>query len=112
MRGAKVWEKPKEEHIPPPPVSAARLSWILLLAFLGGVILNVMPCVLPVLSIKLLGLLQHSGQTRGTIVRHALASAGGILASFLALAIAAAAARNTGHAIGCGIQVQEPLFLC
>src|SRR5258706_7650799 len=70
-----------------------------------------MPCVLPTLSIKLLGLLQHSGQSRNTVVRHTLASAAGILASFIALALAAIAARSTGHAIGWGIQFQEPLFV-
>jgi len=84
---------------------------LLLFAFLGGLLLNVMPCVLPVLSIKLLGLLQHSGQARATIVRNALASAAGIIGSFMALALAAIAARNTGHAIGWGIQFQEPVFV-
>src|SRR5205807_757378 len=85
--------------------------WILVLAFFGGVILNVMPCVLPVLSIKLLGLLQHGGQARAKIIRNAIASAAGIIASFMALAFAAIVARRAGMAVGWGIQFQEPVFL-
>jgi thiol:disulfide interchange protein len=89
----------------------ASLGWILILAFIGGIILNVMPCVLPVLSIKLLGLLQHAGQHRTKIVANAFASAGGIIASFLALAVAAILARRAGIAVGWGIQFQQPVFL-
>lgn len=95
------------------PVSVASgltLS-ILLLAFLGGVILNVMPCVLPVLSIKLIGLLQHGGQSRGIVTRDALASAAGILVSFLILALAAIGARHAGQSVGWGIQFQNPFFI-
>jgi len=84
---------------------------ILLLAFVGGILLNVMPCVLPVLSIKLLGLLQQGGQSRFRIARDALASAAGILVSFLALAGAAVIAKAAGKAVGWGIQFQEPLLL-
>src|SRR5438105_1048448 len=58
------------------------LLGILFVAFIGGLILNIMPCVLPVLSIKLTGLLQHSGQSHATVVKGALASAAGILVSF------------------------------
>src|SRR5882724_3306998 len=87
------------------------LLGILLVAFIGGLILNIMPCVLPVLSIKLTGLLQHSGQSHATVVKGALASAAGILVSFQGLAIAAILARQAGHAIGWGIQFQNPTFV-
>jgi suppressor for copper-sensitivity B len=87
------------------------IVWVLILALLGGLILNIMPCVLPVLSIKLFGLLEHSGQSRGAIVRDALSSAAGIVVSFLGLAMAAILAKGAGQAVGWGIQFQEPRFV-
>lgn len=80
-------------------------------ALLGGFILNLMPCVLPVLSLKVLGLIGHAGGEKQTIRRGFLASAAGIVCSFLALAIAAVAVRAAGAAVGWGIQFQQPLFL-
>jgi thiol:disulfide interchange protein len=70
-----------------------------------------MPCVLPILSIKLFGLLKQGGQSREVIVRNSLASAAGILFSFSGLALAAIAARRAGQAIGWGIQFQNPYFI-
>lgn len=58
----------------------------LLLAFLGGLILNVMPCVLPVLSLKVFSLLKHSGQSRAQALLHGGAYTAGVVVSFLALA--------------------------
>ncbi len=81
------------------------------LALLGGLVLNLMPCVLPVLSLKLLGALRHAGAARGAIRRGFLASAAGILASFLVLAAGAIALKQAGMAAGWGIQFQQPLFL-
>jgi thiol:disulfide interchange protein len=101
---------PGESQAPAASGSASLLG-ILLVAFLGGILLNVMPCVLPVLSIKLLGLLQHGGQSRLIIARDALASAAGILISFFAMGLAAIIAKGAGHAVGWGIQFQQPLFV-
>ena len=84
---------------------------ILGLAFLGGLILNLMPCVLPVLSIKLLSVVGHGGGDRGAVRAGFLASAAGILVSFLVLATAAVALSSAGRAVGWGIQFQEPVFL-
>lgn len=95
-----------------PPSAIGAGFWVmLLLALLGGVILNAMPCVLPVLSIKLLGLIQHSGQQRRTVVHGALASAAGIEVSFLALGGVAVALKSAGHAVGWGTQFQNPYFV-
>ncbi|HVO32341.1 MAG TPA: protein-disulfide reductase DsbD domain-containing protein [Elusimicrobiota bacterium] len=91
-----------------PPQS---LPWILVLGFLGGLILNVMPCVLPVLSIKLFGLLQSHGRSRAAVAVNALASAAGIVVSFLAFALIAILLRRGGHAVGWGIQFQQPVFV-
>ena len=83
----------------------------LLAALLGGLILNLMPCVLPVLSIKLLGVIGHGGGARSTTRRAFLASSAGILVSFAVLATAAVAVRAAGVTVGWGMQFQEPLFL-
>ncbi|MCB2102675.1 MAG: copper-binding protein, partial [Rhodobacterales bacterium] len=84
---------------------------ILALAVLGGLILNLMPCVLPVLSIKVLGVMGHGGGDRGRVRLSFLASAAGILVSFLALAGTLIALKAGGMAVGWGIQFQHPWFL-
>ncbi len=83
----------------------------LLTALFGGFILNLMPCVLPVLSIKLLGVVGHGGAGRTETRRAFLASSAGILASFAVLASAAVAVKAAGMTVGWGMQFQEPLFL-
>ena len=87
------------------------LLLILGFALLGGLILNLMPCVLPVLSIKLLSAVSHGGQDRAVVRRGFLASSAGILCSFLLLAAGAVALKEAGLAAGWGIQFQQPLFL-
>lgn len=86
--------------------------WSMLgIAVLGGLILNLMPCVLPVLSIKVLGALSHGGGHLGHIRAAFIASALGIVVSFLALAAVAIAVKAAGAAVGWGIQFQQPWFL-
>src|SRR5690606_7267738 len=82
----------------------------LLLALGGGLILNLMPCVLPVLSLKALSLAQ-SGAGRGAARRHALAYTAGVLLSMLALGALVLALRHAGLALGWGFQLQQPLVL-
>ncbi len=89
----------------------APLLGILALALLGGLILNLMPCVLPVLSIKLLGVIGHGGGERRRVRLGFLSSAAGILFSFLVLATAAVAVRGAGVSVGWGVQFQQPAFL-
>jgi suppressor for copper-sensitivity B len=93
-----------------PAVDSTFLS-ILLLAVLGGFILNFMPCVLPVLSIKLLGAIGKSGQDKATVRAGFLASAAGIVFSFLLLAGFLIALKAGGMVVGWGIQFQQPVFL-
>jgi thiol:disulfide interchange protein len=104
------------ESAPPPRAAAARppaggLAATLLLAVLGGLILNAMPCVLPVLSLKIFGLVRSAGHGRAEVVRGTLATSAGILASFWALALAAIAAHSAGAAVGWGVQFQHPGFV-
>jgi len=97
-----------------PPPSAAEngsLAVILILALIGGLILNLMPCVLPVLSIKLLGVVGHGGGEARMVRMSFLASSAGILAAFLVLAGALAALKAGGALVGWGIQFQQPWFL-
>lgn len=84
---------------------------ILGLAVLGGLILNLMPCVLPVLSIKLLSVIKHSDSDPRTVRLSFLASAAGILTAFLILAGVLAGLKTGGALVGWGIQFQQPLFL-
>jgi thiol:disulfide interchange protein/DsbC/DsbD-like thiol-disulfide interchange protein len=81
----------------------------LLFALLGGLILNIMPCVFPILSMKALGLAQH-GATAG-MRRHALAYTGGVLATFAAVGLVLVALKGMGAELGWGFQLQEPVFV-
>ncbi|MEM1222959.1 MAG: protein-disulfide reductase DsbD domain-containing protein [Verrucomicrobiota bacterium] len=83
----------------------------LALAFLGGLILNVMPCVLPVLSLKVFSLLKHTGQSRKESILHGGAYSVGVIASFLILAAALLGLRALGEQIGWGFQLQSPGFI-
>ncbi|MFM2128463.1 MAG: hypothetical protein RL477_9, partial [Pseudomonadota bacterium] len=86
------------------------LPWILAVALLGGLVLNLMPCVLPVLSLKLLAVVGHGGE-RAEVRRGFLATAAGIVFSFWLLAAGALGLRSAGLAVGWGIQFQSPVFL-
>ncbi len=94
-----------------PAAGSAGIGVVVLLALLGGLILNAMPCVLPVLSLKVFGLVRSAGQGRREVVTGGLATAAGILVSFWALAAVAIAARAAGSAAGWGTQFQRPGFV-
>ena len=84
---------------------------VLGLALLGGLILNLMPCVLPVLSLKLLALAGYAGAARRAARLGLLATAAGVIVSFGLLAAALILLKAAGSAIGWGIQFQQPWFL-
>ena len=86
------------------------LMMILLFALTGGMILNLMPCVFPVLSIKALSFTM-SHQTQSQKQSHGLAYTAGVISSFLAIAIVMLTLRAAGEAIGWGFQLQSPLFV-
>ncbi len=86
------------------------LIHFLLIAFVGGLILNVMPCVLPVLSIKLLSILKKPKE-RGLIRKSFVITSTGIVSSFMLLALIFIILRLIGINIGWGMQFQQPLFL-
>lgn len=107
--------------VPAAPAEAARaskpakaeggLAGKLLLAFAGGLILNVMPCVFPVLGIKILGVVNQSGEDHRRIVLHGLAYTLGVLICFWVLAGVILALRSGGAQIGWGAQLQSPIFV-
>ena len=94
----------------PPQQGNRGLLGSLLLALLGGLILNLMPCVLPVLSLKALSLAQ-GGHSRERARRQALAYTAGVILSFAALGALALALRKAGLALGWGFQLQQPLVV-
>jgi suppressor for copper-sensitivity B len=108
--GARSFEAAAVPTETPAPSELARLLPMLLTALIGGLILNFMPCVLPVLSLKLMAVVRHRNNAEA-LRRGFLASAAGILLAFLGLAGAMIGLRSAGVAVGWGLQFQEPLFL-
>ncbi len=84
---------------------------ILIWAFVGGILLNIMPCVLPVISIKLMHFVQLQGISRGLLARHGLIYSLGVLISFWVLSGAIYVLQSFGHVVGWGFQLQEPVFV-
>ena len=80
-------------------------------ALLGGLILNLMPCVLPVLSLKLMSLVKYGKAPPATVRANFLATAAGIIFSLLLLASGLIALKSAGLAVGWGIQFQQPVFI-
>jgi thiol:disulfide interchange protein DsbD len=94
----------------PSASGVASLALAAAFAFIGGLILNLMPCVLPVLSIKILGFAAHGGD-RGRLRAHGLLYGAGVVASFLAFAGVLAMLQAAGSELGWGFQLQSPVFV-
>ena len=92
-------------------VIAPSLWMMLLYAFIGGLILNVMPCVLPVIALKILGFVGQARDQPGQVRKLGLIYALGVLVSFLALAGLVIAVKAAGHKAGWGMQFGNPQFL-
>lgn len=91
--------------------AATSLAGTLFLALIGGLILNLMPCVFPVLGIKILGFVNQAGHERGKVIAHGLVFTLGVLLSFWSLAAVLAVLRAGGAELGWGFQLQEPAFV-
>lgn len=86
--------------------------WLLLLnGFLGGLLLNLMPCVLPVISLKIFGFMQQAGQSRQRIFRLGLAFCAGVFAFFLALAVLVLGLAAFNKTLGWGAHFSNPIVL-
>jgi len=105
-----VSDSPPGDIAPSSPGGSESLALILVFALLGGLILNLMPCVFPVLSIKVLSLSQgHLSVHRRHV--HGLAYSAGVVTSFIAVALVLIALRAGGQALGWGFQLQSPGFI-
>ncbi|MSU24350.1 MAG: hypothetical protein EXS32_11070 [Opitutus sp.] len=96
---------------PAPAAATTSLLGTLLLALVGGLILNLMPCVFPVLGIKILGFVNQSGHDKKKVIAHGLVFALGVLLSFWTLAGVLAVLRAGGSQLGWGFQLQSPAFV-
>jgi len=93
-----------------PPASSVPIVIALALAFAGGLLLNLMPCVFPVLSLKVLGFAQHAAD-RKQLAAGGLAYSAGVVLSFVGLAGLLLALRAGGDQLGWGFQLQSPVFI-
>jgi len=91
--------------------ASIELLTAILFAALGGMILNLMPCVFPVLSMKAMALIRHAEKDRRTVRRHGLAYTAGVLVCFAVLALVLIALKAGGAATGWGFQLQSPVFV-
>lgn len=98
------------ERTRPPGATSIGLLAALGLALLGGVLLNLMPCVLPILSLKVLGIAK-SGGSRAAARSHALWYTAGVLVAFAGVGLLVIALRAAGQAMGWGFQLQQPWFV-
>ncbi len=91
--------------------SLRELARFLIFGFIGGFILNLMPCVLPVISLKIFGFVQQAGQSRGRIFRSGLAFVAGIFVWFLGLALLLVAIKSAGGEPVWALQFTNPYFV-
>ena len=93
------------------PSGMSKVVWTALVAVLGGLILNVMPCVLPVLAIKVSSLVTSGGKDRVQVRTGLLATTFGVMLFMWLLAAVLMTLKSAGVSVGWGIQFQNPLFL-
>jgi len=91
--------------------SGMSLWQAILFALIGGLILNLMPCVFPVISLKVLSFVSMGGDDHVKIRNHALSFVGGVMSTFLSIATALIIIRSTGSMIGWGYQLQSPVVV-
>jgi len=82
----------------------------ILLAMLGGLLLNIMPCVLPVLFIKVFDIMRRSGENKRSMLKWGIATASGVFFSFAIIALAIFVLRLNGNIVGWGFQFQHPAY--
>lgn len=103
-------------NAPPQAIAFSKFLPILWGMFIGGLILNLMPCVFPVIGLKIMGFVQQAGENRRSIALHGVTFALGVLASFgvlsgILFAVRAAAQKTGSDSIGWGYQLQNPMVV-
>ena len=107
-----AWQITSAPPVSGPSPPAHGIFMFLLFGFLGGLILNLMPCVLPVISLKIFGFVQQAGQSRQKIFRSGIAFTFGIFAWFIALAVLLIALKGAGRDVTWGgFQFTNPYFV-
>ena len=107
-----AWQTPASTTASANSAPARGIFTFLFFGFLGGIILNLMPCVLPVISLKIFGFIQHAGQSRQKILRSGIAFAAGIFAWFIGLALLLIALKAAGRDVTWGgLQFTNPYFV-
>jgi len=109
--GGSSGSQPSTLNSQPTAAQPVSLLGTLFLAFVGGLILNLMPCVFPVLGIKIMGFVNQSGHAKAKVVQHGVVFALGVLVSFWTLAGVLLALRSGGAQLGWGFQLQSPAFV-
>ena len=83
----------------------------IIFAFIGGIILNLMPCVFPIISLKILSFVSMGGSSKNKIRTHSLLFCFGVILSFLVIALSLLALKSAGSSVGWGFQLQSPLIV-
>jgi len=108
-------DHPIEEGVTLAPITATKfeggLALALVFAFVGGMILNLMPCVLPIISLKIMSFVKIAGQSRSLVFKHGLSFSLGVILSFWCLAGMMLLLQAYGQSVGWGFQLQEPIFV-
>jgi thiol:disulfide interchange protein len=106
-----AWNAPEIAPAASANSASPGLVTLFFFGFIGGAILNLMPCVLPVISLKIFGFIQQAGQSRRKIFRSGLAFSAGIFAWFIALGLILIALKSAGHQISWAFQFTNPYFV-
>ncbi len=104
-------ETGSKRQVSPDTAGQVSIAYALFCAFIGGMILNLMPCVLPIISIKVMGFIGGAEQPRAHSLKAALSFSLGVIVSFLLLALLVVLLRNSGISAGWGFQFQHPEFV-
>ena len=108
------WDKSEtalEDTAMEAPTVPQGLISFLLFAFIGGLILNLMPCVLPVISLKLFSLIKHGHEGQTRVLKHNLSYTFGVLVTFWVLTAVVILLKSAGEVVGWGFQLQSPIFV-
>ena len=83
----------------------------IIFAFIGGIILNLMPCVFPIISLKILSFVSMGGSSKSKIRTHSLLFCLGVIISFILIALSLLALKSAGNSVGWGFQLQSPVVV-
>ena len=92
-------------------VNSLSVLQALLFAFIGGLILNLMPCVFPIISLKVLSFVSMGGESKEIIRKHSLSFCLGVVLSFIAIALVLLFLKQSGVLVGWGFQLQSPVIV-